>query len=518
MIFKCKICGGDVEVAENRRTITCEYCGSKQVLPKQYDEKKKQLCDRANHFRVNNEFDKAIAMYETILLDDPLDGDIYWQLLLCEYGVVYVKDKKTESYIPTCNRTKTISVLANENYKNALKYSTEEQKEIYQQEAKKIDYIQKNTLAIANQEQPYDIFICYKETDENGTRTQDSVLAQDIYQHFTNQGYKVFFSKITLENKLGSEYEPYIFAALNSAKVMIVLGTQKEYFEAPWVKNEWSRYLGLMKEDQKKILIPAYKDMNPYDIPEEFAHLQAVDLGRIGAITDLQSKFVGISASQKMQKTKSVEEQKRDLSSKKKRRKKIIIAISIITVILIGIALTPTVIIPEMHYQEAKKLMEEEKYKEAFVAFEVLGAYRDSEAKLSECNQKWREKREKELKKYVGTYDKTEEGKNMIGDVVPVGATLTIKSVNATSMELEMYNTSTIKVALILGKAQVKGTNYEFTSNDGWGHTVKGVIELLEDGVKVTLVYTNEEDEWAEWGIGEGTTEFKFSDMKKEQI
>ena len=82
------------------------------------------------------------------------------------------------------------------------------------------------------------MFICYKETDDSGSRTKDSTLAQDIYYQLTNEGYKVFFSRITLEDKLGQQYEPYIFAALNSAKVMLVIGTKAEYFNAVWVKNE----------------------------------------------------------------------------------------------------------------------------------------------------------------------------------------------------------------------------------------------------------------------------------------
>ena len=103
----------------------------------------------------------------------------------------------------------------------------------------------------------------------------------------TNEGFKVFFSRITLEDKLGTAYEPYIFAALNSAKVMVVLGTKPEYFNAVWVKNEWSRYLALIKAGQKKILIPAYKDMDPYDLPEEFSHLQAQDMTKLGFMQDL---------------------------------------------------------------------------------------------------------------------------------------------------------------------------------------------------------------------------------------
>lgn len=90
-----------------------------------------------------------------------------------------------------------------------------------------------------------------------------------------------------IHDKLGKAYEPYIFAALNSAKVMVVLGTKPEFFNAVWVKNEWSRYLALIKQGQKKMLIPAYKDMDPYDLPEEFSHLQAQDMSKLGFMQDL---------------------------------------------------------------------------------------------------------------------------------------------------------------------------------------------------------------------------------------
>lgn len=38
---------------------------------------------------------------------------------------------------------------------------------------------------------------------------------------------------------------------------MVVIGTKPEYFKAVWVKNEWSRYLALIKNGAKKVLIPA---------------------------------------------------------------------------------------------------------------------------------------------------------------------------------------------------------------------------------------------------------------------
>lgn len=180
------------------------------------------------------------------------------------------------------------SILTDEDYLAAVENAPdEESRRIYQEEAARIAEIQKGILEISANEKPYDVFICYKETDENGQRTRDSQWAQDVYYGLTEQGLKVFFSRITLEDKLGQQYEPYIFAALNSAKVMVVIGSRPEYFNAVWVKNEWSRYLSLMKHDHKRLLIPCYRDMDPYDLPEELSMLQSQDMSKIGFMQDL---------------------------------------------------------------------------------------------------------------------------------------------------------------------------------------------------------------------------------------
>lgn len=287
-IFKCKMCGGTLEINNNESVATCEYCGTQQTLPKLDDERRVNLYDRANHFRRNNEFDKAMGIYEQILNEDNTDAEAYWSLVLCRYGIEYVEDPATHKRVPTVNRAQFTSVYMDEDYKSALQYADGYQKQIYEEEAKAIDDIQKGILEISAKEKPFDVFICYKETDNNGRRTPDSVLANDLYHQLTQEGFKVFFARITLEDKLGSAYEPYIFAALNSAKVMVALGTKPEYFNAVWVKNEWSRYLSLVKTSGgKKMLIPAYKDMDPYELPDEFSHLQAQDMSKLGFMQDL---------------------------------------------------------------------------------------------------------------------------------------------------------------------------------------------------------------------------------------
>lgn len=299
-VLICKMCGGDLEIKPGMTTAKCPYCGTNQTLPRFDGEHRLRLYDRANHFRRSNDYDKAMAIYEQMLNEDQTDSEAYWSIVLCRYGIEYVEDPATHKRVPTVNRMQYTSVLADEDYKAALRYADVVQARIYEQEAREIDQIQKGILQVSGQEEAYDIFICYRETDEDGNRTKDSVLADELYYQLTGEGYKVFFSRITLEDKLGVAYEPYIFAALHSARIMVVLGTSPENFQTVWVRNEWSRYLSLIRRGEKKVLIPAYRDMDPYDLPKEFSHLQALDMSRLGFVTDLVrgvKKILGDDAS-----------------------------------------------------------------------------------------------------------------------------------------------------------------------------------------------------------------------------
>jgi len=225
---------------------------------------------------------------ENILTEDSSNAEAHWGVVLCRYGIEYVEDPQSGKRVPTCHRAQYAAILTDVDYLAALDNASDSySKRLYEEEAKAINDIQKGILAIASHEEPFDIFICYKESTDGGSRTVDSTLAQDIYFQLTNDGFKVFFSRITLEDRLGRDYEPFIFNALNTAKVMLVIGTKKEYFEAVWVKNEWSRFLSIMKDDRSRLLIPCYRDIDPYDMPDELAHLQAQDMGKIGFVQDL---------------------------------------------------------------------------------------------------------------------------------------------------------------------------------------------------------------------------------------
>ena len=380
MTFKCKICGGNLNIKQGERVTICEYCGVQQTIPSFIEPKIQEIYNRANNYLMHNEFDKAENLYNQILFENKEDADAYWNILMCHYGVTYVQDPKSGNYIPTCNRTLFMPIFKDENYINAVKYANAEQKDFYMQNAETIDKIQKGILSVSKHEKPFDIFISYKESDANGNRTKESIRAQELYEQLTSEGYKVFFSRITLEDKVGTEYEPYIYAALASSKVMITVSSSKENLDAVWVKNEWSRFLSFMQKDSSKTLIPLYFDMNQADLPEDFAHLPSYDMMVDGFEQEL---IRGIK--------KLIPLPVLLLERRKKLYKKLKIAGIVLVIIAVagGIASVPWFMkLPD--YNAAMQLYYDKNYPEATWAFDELGNYRNSQAMKNKTEQSWR--------------------------------------------------------------------------------------------------------------------------------
>ena len=272
--FECKYCGAKLTVEDSQRVVLCTYCGTEQALPSGLaSPDRASRFERANHHRQNGDFNRALEIYNKILDKNANDAEAYWSLLLCRFGVVYVQD--AGGYKPTINRMQRTSILADEDYRAACKHADAEQREIYVREAEKINGIQRRYLQIIESERPFDVFICFK------NEPKGKAFGQEFYNLLTSRGYRVFFSAATLKSLAGEEYEPYIYAALQSARVMIVIATSAENVNSPWVKNEWQRFLLLMREDKGRLLIPAVSGMRPEALPADFSHLEAVDLNEM---------------------------------------------------------------------------------------------------------------------------------------------------------------------------------------------------------------------------------------------
>lgn len=285
--FECKNCGMNLEVEPGATVATCDYCHSTQTLPRLDDGKRAGLFKRGNELRRAYEFDRAAELFGKVLDEDAGDAEAYWSLALCRYGVVYVEDPRTHDMVPTVNRMQTKGITADTDYRQALECAGAAQREVLKGQAAQIAEIQRGISEVAAKDEPYDVFICYKDSDASGGRTDDSLIAGEIYDTLRRDGLRVFYSRESLKGMLGSAFEPHIFAALHSARVMVAVGTSKEHLESPWVRNEWSRYLALCDEDRGLTFVPAFKGMSAGELPAEFGSIQGQDLEALGGMQDL---------------------------------------------------------------------------------------------------------------------------------------------------------------------------------------------------------------------------------------
>ena len=181
-----------------------------------------------------------------------------------------------------------------EDFELVMENSNSESRAIYREEAKIIEETRKEYIRIAESEQPYDIYISYRAQDDNGDKTPVSEIAGHLYNKLTSAGYRVFLSEAALKGKKQSDCEPYIYSALNSANVMLALGTSYDDYNDVWVKNEWNRYLEIAEKNKNKCLIPCYKDVDEYDIPKEFAGLKVCQLGNDDTFNNIMAEIANV--------------------------------------------------------------------------------------------------------------------------------------------------------------------------------------------------------------------------------
>ncbi len=296
--IKCKACGGTVApLANNPRYFKCDYCGN--VTTTMTDRETVRL-ERAFCKLRDGDFDDAESDFEYIISQTPDSYEAYWGKALSKFGIVYVDDTFGGKKVPTLNKMSRRSFVSDVDYTKAMQNAPTEIGLAYAEQAKGIERILKGQQKVSASEDPYDIFICYKESDKehNITRTRDSYECSELYVHLTGLGYKVFYARETLRSYIAEDYEPYIYNALATAKAMIVYSTSAEYVKATWVKNEWSRYLQMINAGKKdsNSLIFVVSGMAIEDAPQVLANKQSMNATARTFYTDLASHLKKLSA------------------------------------------------------------------------------------------------------------------------------------------------------------------------------------------------------------------------------
>ena len=274
----CTYCGANVQIDDCGKRARCKYCNSEYHFKEEKGPALILALNNAAGYLSRHDFDSAIVHYESVLKEYPNDAEAAWGHVISTYGIVYEKDDRTGNMIPTCSRIVKESILDNRSYKLAIANCADEQREIYEDGAAFIDRVQKKIKRAMEDEEDFDVFISFKAKDENGITTEDSVIARNIYDELTKRGIKAFFSEVTLKNRFGDEFEPIIYRALYSCKFFILVSTKEAYIEAPWVKNEWTRFRDrVMDEGLSGACAAVYKNFSAYSLPRLF-QTQSVEL------------------------------------------------------------------------------------------------------------------------------------------------------------------------------------------------------------------------------------------------
>jgi alpha-tubulin suppressor-like RCC1 family protein len=269
----CDKCGGALTHLQNEK-FRCDYCGNFCFATNCTSEEVALLQQADLNRQAYMQFEKALDGYEAVLRLNPNNVNALWGMLLAEYGIEYVKDIDG-TYKPTFHRLSQESVIDNTYFKKAVLLARGEEKVKYFAEAGVIEENRMQTLIQAGKNESYDIFICYKKTTQNGGLTPEAAWAQDYYNEFTAMGYKVFFADKSI--KAGSLYEPTIYNALTTAKFMIILCSDEKHLEAPWVINEWGRFLRRKKQEPNINFCVVYSGIEPYNLPRALREAQALN-------------------------------------------------------------------------------------------------------------------------------------------------------------------------------------------------------------------------------------------------
>lgn len=232
-----------------------------------------------------------------------------------------------------------------------------------------------------------EVYIDYIESDKNGRRTKDSVIAQELFHILEDHKVNVFYKRISAEEYSGEEMQQVEEVAMKSAKLVLIVGTTSDSFKKLWEKDKDS--LATHK------VIPVYHDMEAEEIPKEINSIQALKYDRVGATRDLTNVVLRTLGRQE-----EIEDDFESLSNKSIKTKKIIIIVLVIVAVL-AVGVTTFVIIHNKNtearqlenkknmYSDAITHMDNGEYADAIGILSDLGDYNDSKTLLKNCYSKY---------------------------------------------------------------------------------------------------------------------------------
>lgn len=396
-LVKCRVCGAELLFSQQESSKPCRFCKSVNVRPQSVGETL-NIFNLATEQRLNKEFFHAEESYRRVLEIQKDEYEARWGLVLCKYGIEYMQDAKSGRSLPICHIVQAKPMREDPDYKQACKLAPADVRAGYEKDAAYIDATQQKIRQMRKNEPGYDIFLCYKETAlESKEPTQESRDARRLYNELTRGGYRVFFAPESLPEMAGENYEAGIYHAIETARVMLVIGRNPEHLTSRWVQSEWSRFLARMDDGEEKYLLPLYGGISYEQLPKAFEYrgLQGLSMDRPAWNLELNSvllklippKPAPVSSPAPTQPAPAPAGARTDGAGAErpvkpvkpaKNLRTLIVAVAVLGVLLVaGLLLMNR---PAGGYQQAVDLYRAGDYAGAREAFSALGGQRDAAA------------------------------------------------------------------------------------------------------------------------------------------
>lgn len=307
----CKNCGGREYKVVGQNMVKCAFCGTLYVDEHASKEEEVLLVgarELARAFR----FDEAVEEFDKILSLFPLSFEAHFGKCLAKNKIILYASKKGTSERPrffSC----IVSILEDEDFKQAMKLAPQETAALYEKIAKRIERIKK-TYDDECCKQSYDLIMCTTNLDKD---SPEDKIAQ-TYENLKKSGKNVYF----LQDLTQKEREEDTFRALETSKCFLFFAQSKSgYSEFKHLLDRWQNFVTQRKKPKTSFILAIDEwTIRKENLPREFAFCKnVIDTNSISFLQDIEvlvqneiENFVGQTAKIDTIKIKKVQPKKKE--------------------------------------------------------------------------------------------------------------------------------------------------------------------------------------------------------------
>lgn len=257
LVLTCACCGAAIPFRRSQKQADCPVCGFVNACPSGITQEQFSLLAQATRLRQEGRFQEAEAIYRQLLPTMLLSPELIWGQMLCRYGVTFETDSRTGLVDPKAAFIRRTSMQDYCLYRPLCVCSTDEMIRAYEQITRIVDDAQRRVHIAAEGMPAYDVFICCKADAPDGDGfTRDHERALALYDELTAMGYRVFYAPALPSAGYATDNSAAAWKALNTACVMLLICSERELLQDPFVRYEWEYFSDRYEDDRVHALIP----------------------------------------------------------------------------------------------------------------------------------------------------------------------------------------------------------------------------------------------------------------------